>query len=138
MRANPKLLEGINVYWIKFFVLAVFATMYVRDHCRPAFHKALGITPEEYDFRVFRLTSEISRQVFPLTLDLDNPKFRQGLDRLYRIATASAEADAQGGVAGKIKKAGLSLAAAATFARLYFLPSKPNPLPADIRLAPVW
>jgi magnesium-protoporphyrin IX monomethyl ester (oxidative) cyclase len=138
MRANPKLLEGINVYWIKFFVLAVFATMYVRDHCRPAFHKALGITPEEYDFRVFRLTSEISRQVFPLTLDVDNPKFKQGLDRLYKLAKVSADAEAQGGVAGKIKKAGISLAAAATFARLYFLPAKPNPLPAEIRLAPVW
>jgi hypothetical protein len=25
-----------------------------------------------------------------------------------------------------------------TFARLYLLPSKPNPLPAEIRLAPVW
>ena len=138
MRANPKLLQGVNVYWIKFFVLAVFATMYVRDHCRPAFHEALGITPQDYDFRVFRLTSEISRQVFPLTLDLDNPRFKQGLERLYQLAKASADADAQGGIGGKVKKAGLSLAAAWTFARLYFLPAKPNPLPADIRLAPVW
>jgi magnesium-protoporphyrin IX monomethyl ester (oxidative) cyclase len=138
MRSNPKLLQGVNVWWIKFFVLAVYATMYVRDHCRPAFHKALGVTPSDYDFEVFRVTSEISRQVFPLTLDLENPKFKQGLNRLLAIATASADAEARGGWAGKIKKAGLTAAAAITFARLYLLPSKPNPLPAEIRLAPVW
>jgi magnesium-protoporphyrin IX monomethyl ester (oxidative) cyclase len=138
MRANPRLIQGLNVYWIKFFVLAVFATMYVRDHCRPAFHKALGVTPSDYDFEVFRVTSEISRQVFPLTLDLANPKFKQGLDRLYEIAKASADADAAGGVGGKLRKAALTASAALTFARLYFLPTKPNPLPAEIRLAPVW
>jgi magnesium-protoporphyrin IX monomethyl ester (oxidative) cyclase len=138
MRANPKLLTGLNVYWIKFFVLAVFATMYVRDHCRPAFHEALGVTPTDYDFTVFRVTSEISRQVFPLTIDLDRPEFRRGLDRLLAIARASADADARGGVMGKIAKAGLAVAAGFAFVRLYLLPSKANPLPAEIGLAPVW
>jgi magnesium-protoporphyrin IX monomethyl ester (oxidative) cyclase len=138
MRANPKLLEGLNVYWIKFFVLAVFATMYVRDHCRPAFHAALGVTPTDYDFAVFRLTSEISRQVFPLTLDLDHPQFRKSLDRLLTIARASADADARGGFTGRIAKARLMVAAGLAFARLYLLPSKVNPLPAEIGLAPVW
>ena len=33
---------------------------------------------------------------------------------------------------------GLGLAAGLTFARLYCLPAKPNPLPANARLAPTW
>lgn len=138
MRANPKLLSGINVYWIKFFLLAVFATMYVRDHFRPAFHEAIGVEPTEYDRKVLNLCSEITRQVFPITLDLDNPKFWEGLDRLFVIAQASADAEARGGVMGCLTKARCSVEAALTFARLYFLPSKPNALPAEIRLAPVW
>jgi magnesium-protoporphyrin IX monomethyl ester (oxidative) cyclase len=138
MRSNPKLLSGVNVYWIKFFLLAVFATMYVRDHCRPAFHKAIGIDPTDYDFAVFRLTSEISRQTFPLTLDIDNPRFKQGLDRLCETARASEDARTAGGLLGKLRRASLTAAAALTFARLYLLPSKANALPADIRLAPVW
>ena len=138
LRANPGLLTGVNKLWIRFFVLAVFATMYVRDHARPEFHKALGFDPTDYDFGVFRITSEISRQVFPLTLALEDPRFRTGLDRLVRIGVASDAAKARGGIVGGIKRLGLAAAAGATLLRLYLLPARANALPADIRLAPTW
>ncbi len=138
MRAKPQVLSGLNKLWIRFFLLAVFATMFVRDHARPAFHHALGLDPTEYDMRVFRITSEICRQVFPLTLDIDNPAFLTGLQKMREIADGMAAAKAQGGVLGKLKHWGLTAAAAVTFGRLYLLPVKDNTLPAQIRLAPAW
>ncbi|MTH98789.1 magnesium-protoporphyrin IX monomethyl ester (oxidative) cyclase [Roseibium sp. RKSG952] len=138
MRSDTKLISGWNTYWIKFFLLAVFATMYVRDHARPAFHKALGIEIDDYDMRVFRLTSEISRQVFPVELDLDNPKLIVGFRKLERINQAIGRADARGGIGGWVAKRAHMLRAGACFLRLYMLPGKPNQIPATSRLHPVW
>ena len=138
MRANPHLLRGANKLWIRFFLLAVYATMYVRDHARPEFHAALGLDPTEYDYTVFRITSEISKQVFPLTLDIDHPAFRAGLERLRAIAAAGAQARAQGGMRGALKRAALAVSGVTTFARLYFLPTRPNAIPREVRLAPAW
>jgi magnesium-protoporphyrin IX monomethyl ester (oxidative) cyclase len=138
LRANPHLLRGVNKLWIRFFVLAVFATMYVRDHQRPEMHSAMGLDPTAYDFQVFNITSEITKQVFPLTLDLDDPRFRAGLEKLRRISESSTAARERGGLIGACKRLGLGVVAGITFARLYCLPAKPNDLPANARLAPSW
>jgi magnesium-protoporphyrin IX monomethyl ester (oxidative) cyclase len=138
MRANPELLSGRNKLWVKFFLLAVFATMYVRDHARPEFHKALGVDPTAYGMQVFRTTTEISKQVFPLTIDIDHPGFIRALERLCQINDAIEKAKATGGVWGKVKTAALGVAALATFGRLYMIPSVNNDLPAKSRLVPAW
>jgi len=138
MRNDPKLLSGHNKLWIRFFLVAVYATMYVRDHNRPAFHKALGVDPTEYDMQVFRVCSEITRQVFPVVLDTDSAAFRAGLERMRRIGAGIDAAKAQGGIIGGIKRAGLTLAAGLAFARLYFVPVERNAAPAQVRLAPAW
>ena len=138
MRADPKLLRGANRLWIKFFLLSVYATMYVRDHARPAFHAALGLDPTEYDYKVYRVCSEISKQVFPFTLDIDHPRFRKGFDRLANITADMARAKADGGLLGLAKRALLSLSAGATFLELYLLPTEHNEAPSSVRLAPAW
>jgi magnesium-protoporphyrin IX monomethyl ester (oxidative) cyclase len=138
MRTEPGLLAGLNKLWIRFFVLAVFATMYVRDHDRPTFHAALGLDPTQYDFEVFRITSDVSRQVFPLTLDLDHPKFHRGLEKLRGYGRLAKAGSARGGVTGLAMRAGAAVGAAVTFAGLYLLPAKRNALPAKIRVVPAW
>ena len=138
MRANPHLLRGLNKLWIRFFLLAVYSTMYVRDHNRPVMHRAMGMEPTEYDHTVFRITSEISRQVFPLMLDTDCAEFRTGLERLRTISDRVTAAKAQGGVVGGLKRGYLAVAAAATFARLFFVPVIKNDLPPQVRMAPAW
>ncbi len=138
MRADPKLTSGLNKLWIRFFLLAVFATMYVRDHMRPAFHKALGVDPTDYDMKVLHLTSEISKQVFPFTLDLDHPVMRAGFDQLWHLAEAMERAKQQGGLVGGLKRAVLGARVCLKLARLYLLPTKSNTLPKNVRLAAAW
>ena len=138
MRSNPRLLEGGNKLWIRFFLIAVFATMHVRDHARPAFHKALGVDVDWYDAEVFRITSEISRQVFPFELDLDNPRWKAGLARMRRIAADMDAARRHGGVTGKLRSWACGARAAAAFAGLYLIPVKANALPASSRLQPAY
>ena len=136
MRANPHLLQGLNKYWVKFFLLAIFATMYVRDNQRPHFHAALGVDPKEYGLKVFHITSEIARQVFPLEIDLDNPKFIELLDKLIVISEKAGAQQAKGGMIAKISKFTTSLKAGWVFLRLYTMRTKQNELPVNVRLAP--
>ena len=138
MRANPSLLTGFNLYWIRFFLLAVYSTMYVRDHTRPALKMAMGLDPTKYDYEVFRVTSEISKQVFPISLDIDNPNFRKEMDHLYRIAERYYQAKDRGGVIGKLKQGWLAILGAFTFCRMYFIPVNHHDLPKDIRIVPIW
>lgn len=138
MRAQPHLLQGANLLWVRFFLLAVYATMYVRDHTRPMLKAAMGLDPTSYDMEVFRITTEISKQVFPISLDTDSPKFRAGLDKLFRTQQRFDEAKARGGLIGKLQQGLCAVSGALTFAGLYLHPVKRHALPAQIRVAPAW
>lgn len=137
MRANPELLRGRNRLWIKFFQLAVFVTMFVRDHARPAFHDALGIDPEEFGMTVFQITRDISRQVFPLLLDVDDPAFLARLRRVRDLSQRIASAKA-GGLLGHLRALPLQLAVGVIFLRMLAAPAKKNPLPEQLRVAAAW
>jgi magnesium-protoporphyrin IX monomethyl ester (oxidative) cyclase len=138
MKTDPKLTSGVNVLWIKFFLTAVYSTMHVRDHQRPAFHKALGVDTDWYGQEVFRKTSEISKQVFPITLDIDHPRWMPGLKRLQKASADMDRAKKQGGIGGAIGKASAGTRAALAFLSLYTIPAVKHQVPASTRLEPAY
>lgn len=138
MRADPKLLTGYNKLWVRFFLLSVYATMYVRDHARPVFHAALGVDPTDYDYQVFRICNQIARQVFPVELDVDDPRFRAKMEDLL-LATRRIEAGkARGGIRGALQRAQGAAGVGLAFVRLYLHRARRNALPATVRLQPAW
>jgi len=138
MRTDPKLTSGINRYWIKFFLTAVYATMAVRDHQRPYFHQALGVDPTWYGHEVFRKTSEISKQVFPVTLDIDHRRWQPNLDRLQAANQQIAAGKKQGGIGGWLKEKAGAAKAGMTFVSLLTIPAIANAPPVSARLEPAY
>jgi magnesium-protoporphyrin IX monomethyl ester (oxidative) cyclase len=67
--------------WCKFFLLSVYATMYLNDHQREDFYKTLGLNTKKFDQYVIRKTNQSSKILFPIILDVDNPIFFKLLDK---------------------------------------------------------
>ena len=112
--------------------------MYIRDHSRPGLYEAFGMDPTEYDYKVFDITTEISRQVFPLTLDTDNPRFRKGLEQLLEANLSIGKAKEQVGLGNLFRRGALSVKVALIFIRLYLLPTKNNEIPDTVGMVPAW
>ncbi len=139
MKTDPKLTESrVNKMWIKFFLTAVYSTMWVRDHQRPLFHDALGVDVTWYGQEVFRKTSEISKQVFPFTLDIDHPRWRPNLDRMEVASRQVAKGKAQGGVVGSaVRVAGMAKAAFA-FVSILTIPAIHHQVPESSVMEPAY
>lgn len=138
LRADPKLLQGANKLWIRFFLLSVYATMYVRDHNRPVFHEALGVDPAQYGYDVFSICTQISRQVFPVEIDTDDARFRTAMEKLRLASVGIENAKKRGGIGGKLSQFKNMAKAGYYFGRMYFMKPKANALPESIRLQPAW
>lgn len=66
--------------WCKFFLLSVYATMYLNDHQRKEFYSTIGLNTKQFDKHVIRKTNQSSKTLFPVILDLDHPDFFTLLD----------------------------------------------------------
>lgn len=82
MRAQPQFLNDWRAkLWSRFFLLSVFATMYLNDIQRSGFYAALGLDAREYDLHVINKTNETAGRVFPVILDVENPEFVERMDK---------------------------------------------------------
>lgn len=100
MKAVPSTVTGwTSRLWCRFFLLAVFATMYVRDVARKEFYEALGLDARSYDRAVITKTNETSARVFPVVLNVQHPAFWEGLESMVSNNEALSAVEAGAGPA---------------------------------------
>ena len=81
MKAQPQILNDWKArLWCRFFLLSVFATMYLNDIQRSDFYASIGLNAREYDKYVIEKTNETAGRVFPVILDVDDPQFYERLE----------------------------------------------------------
>lgn len=68
-------------FWCKFFLLSVYATMYLNDHQRKDFYTTIGLDTKKFDQYVIRKTNQSAKTLFPIILDVDHPQFFELLDK---------------------------------------------------------
>jgi len=110
-------------------LLAVFATMYVRDVARKEFYESLGLDARTYDRMVIDKTNETSARVFPVVLDVRNDKFWERLEQLVSNNAALQAADAATSPAPVrlIRKLPHWLGNVSVMAKLFLM----SPIPSD-------
>ncbi|TVU52861.1 MAG: magnesium-protoporphyrin IX monomethyl ester (oxidative) cyclase [Arthrospira sp. PLM2.Bin9] len=85
LKSQPSLLNDWKArLWCRFFLLSVFATMYLNDLQRADFYAAIGLNARDYDIEVIEKTNETAGRVFPIVLNVNHPSFYQRLDHCVK------------------------------------------------------
>ena len=124
MKATPDILNDWKArLWCRFFLLSVFATMYLNDIQRSDFYAALGLDAREYDKYVIKETNKTAARVFPVMLDVEAPEFYERLEvciknneKLGTIAESNQPAPLK-----LLRKLPLYLSNAWNLVKLYFI-----------------
>ena len=84
LRSQPQYLKGtLNHLTIKFFTLAVYITMYLRD-CESGVYAKLGMDWEKYDRKVINETEAAARNVWGVAIRTDSKYFLSCLRKMMR------------------------------------------------------
>lgn len=82
LKSQPNLLTTpVAKLWCRFFLLVVFATMYLNDLQRAEFYANIGLDAKKFDQHVIIKTNFNSARLFPVILDVQNPIFFPFLDK---------------------------------------------------------
>jgi len=86
IKSQKSLLNTLEArLWCKFFLLSVFATMYLNDLQRTDFYSTIGLDARQFDIHVIRKTNQNSGALFPVILDVDHPAFFPLLEECSEI-----------------------------------------------------
>jgi magnesium-protoporphyrin IX monomethyl ester (oxidative) cyclase len=82
LKSQPHFLNNWKSrFWCRFFLLAVFGVMYLRDIQEPKLYETLGLDARDYAIYVIKKTNETAGRIFPVILDIENPEFFYRLDK---------------------------------------------------------
>jgi len=111
--------------WCKFFLLSVFVTMYLNDLQRCDFYSLIGLDAKQFDIHVIRKTNQSAGTLFPIILDLDNPKFFEYLENCAEANQSLINLEKEEGleVVKTLNKIPLYFKMASNLINLYLLPS---------------
>ena len=81
MKSQPHLLNDWKAkLWSRFFLLSVFASMYLNDLQRAEFYASIGLDARKFDIHVIRKTNQSSSRLFPVILNVDHKHFFEYLE----------------------------------------------------------
>jgi magnesium-protoporphyrin IX monomethyl ester (oxidative) cyclase len=124
LKAQPSFLNDWKAkLWCRFFLLSVFATMYLNDLNRSDFYASIGLDAREYDKKVIEKTNNTAGRVFPIILDVENPAFYESLEICVANGEKLRAIDASNSSTPikLLRKLPVFASNASQFLRLYFL-----------------
>uniref|UniRef100_A0A1Z1M083 Magnesium-protoporphyrin IX monomethyl ester [oxidative] cyclase n=1 Tax=Dipterocladia arabiensis TaxID=2007176 RepID=A0A1Z1M083_9FLOR len=125
LKSQPQFLHNnIAKLWCRFFLLSVFATMYLNDFQRSDFYKSIGLDARQYDMQVIRKTNESASRIFPVALNIDTPYFFQYLDECASQNKLLIEINRKSktNIIDNIKKISIYTKLFINFLKLYLIP----------------
>jgi len=104
LRSQPQFLRGrLNQLTIKFFTLAVYITMYLRD-CESGVYAKLGMDWEKYDVKVINETEAAARNVWGVAIRTDSAYFLACLRKMMRNNFQNKAGRKKTGLAGRFAR----------------------------------